>query len=169
MCRFLILIIATLCVCAALGNVSLAAEEETYIIEEYSFEWLVEKAGEVEMKVEKTHESTTITLREKFHFLRMTPENAVKVGEALKTTDTFYAKMRGSKEEMRENVKAGEYIVSFSQDPKYGFSVNIRPAERFGISAISLERRTAVQLANQLTKAQSMAAYVDRVIDAKLK
>lgn len=135
---------------------------EQFTIDEYDFEWTVAKSGDAKFVVEKTQEATTVYIKSgDMGYLNLTPKDAEAIGTALAKTDQYWKTMKGSETDTTERVPVGKYVVTFSNDPKYGFSVSIREAERFSMSSVSLKRDQAKKLAPSMSKAVALAAFVD--------
>jgi len=132
-------------------------------IDDYRFVWVVAKAGDVELRVEKTEDTTCIELCKGMDILTMTPANAEAVAAVLARADQYRQAMKGDAEK-RETVKAGQYNVTFANSPKHGFSVSVRSAERFSMNSIYMERKDAKALAVHMAKAKRLTALVDKKI-----
>jgi hypothetical protein len=141
------------------------ATEPAFMIEQYTFSALVADSGEAKLSVEKTDESTRMLLKSDSDYTYMQPEDAEAIGTALESTDMYWSKFKGSKQDVDETVEAGEFNVIFSNSPKYGFSVYIRTNEGFSLSSASIDRKQAKELSPHFKRSKLLAAHVDKVID----
>jgi hypothetical protein len=158
------------CVIFALVALLAQAAEPALKIEEYRFEWTVAEAGKAKLFVEKTNETTRIRIYDEHNFLSMSPADAKLVGIALAQADKYYAKFKGSKEDVQDSLAAGEHEVTFRTSVKYGFGIYIREKERLAFgSTTSLDRKQAAAFAPYLKRADEMADQVDKVIGGALE
>jgi len=144
------------------------ADNDEASIDDYRFVWVVAKAGDVELRVEKTEDTTCIELYKGMDILTMTPANTEAVAAVLARADQYHQAMKGDAEK-RETVKAGQCNVTFANSPKHGFSVSVRSDERFGLNSIYMQRKDAKALAIHMAKAKRLAALVDKKISPTTK
>lgn len=159
---------AFLLVTLAAATVLAATESDRFIIEEYSFTCPLAQSGDAILSVEKTHESTRLILKSGDDFVMLSPDEAASVGQALAATDKYWSKMKGSKVKTSDTVKAGEFSVTFAQDPRFGFAIAVSKPESFVFGRAALDRKQALDLAPHFSKAVERAAYVDKFIDAAI-
>jgi hypothetical protein len=84
--RFTVIVLglaAILVLAIARSPVSWAADKagdakDELTIENYDFEWIVAKTGDVQLTVEKTQDSTVIRLRERMDSLSFVPKDAAE-------------------------------------------------------------------------------------------
>jgi hypothetical protein len=141
--------------------------EDEFVIEKFDFDWIVVESGEGQLIVNKTHETTRITLREGGMMgdsLWLLPTDAETIGKALVDVDKYFAKMRNAKQDVQESIDAGNYNVTFSFSEKIGFRVYVMSKEQFSMSSLSLDRSQAKAFSPHLQKAKAMAAFLERKI-----
>lgn len=151
---------------ALIASSALAAEP--LVIEEYDFTWKVAESGKVRMLVVKDQDATTIRIVKEYDSISILPTDAKAVGAGLAQTDKFYAKLKGSQEDAREEIAAGDQRITFWNSPKFGFNVSIGEKESLVGRSIMLDRKQCAALAPHLKRAEDLAAHVDKVIDAAL-
>ncbi|MCP4484724.1 MAG: hypothetical protein GY823_09225 [Flavobacteriaceae bacterium] len=139
-----------------------------YVIDDYSFEWIVETVGKAELSIKKKNDSLKVILSVKggigYDSLYLSPKEAVLIGKALQETDKYYKKQKGSKKDISEKLQAGSYQVTFGTTEKYGFSILVREKGSFS-SYISLERKQARKLSKLLIDSENMSSFLDEKID----
>ncbi|MBL7223621.1 MAG: hypothetical protein ISS72_07200 [Candidatus Brocadiae bacterium] len=141
------------------------AAAESFELKKWHFTWIVAEEGDMRIELDLAPDRLTFDLRNPQMMmterLTLTPLEAAVIGKELQNTKKQWEAMKDAKEDTRKEARAGEYSVTYSQDMKYGFSVSIRPEERFAIgSTIFLKRDQAEALAPHLAKAEAMAKFV---------
>lgn len=131
-----------------------------FVIDDYTFQWRVAEIGNAKMVVEKTEDATTVLIWSDHDLLRLTPADAEALGGVLSLAGEKQRQLQGDVEKS-EQVKAGNSTVTFDHDPKYGFSVSIRPENGGFLSTVTLDRKAASAFAPHMKKAGRMAAFVD--------
>ena len=142
------------------GNVG---GEEDFSIDSYEFEWKVATVGDANLKIVKTDETTRVSISTNNGSLRLSPDAAAQIGNALAKTAEMAKKLKGTSDKS-EKVKAGDYVVDFSTSADGRFSAYVsRPGQVF--QSVMLDRETAIAFSPHLKKSKAMAAYVDKKIN----
>lgn len=157
-----------LCVLLMSVFLSSAAVADDYVIDDYSFKWEVESFGDVKLALEKSNDALKVIVTVKrgigMDSLYLTPSEAVGIGEALKSTEEYYKKQKGAKEDVSDTVKAGNYDIRFSTSVKYGFGVHVKEKRMFS-SGVYMERKEARKLSKLLRESEEMAGFLDKQVD----
>jgi len=135
---------------------------ETFVVDEYDFEWTVAEAGETKLIVRKTQDTTVIRLWGDMDILDMTPEAAEAVAAVLAKVDTHYATLKTAGKDGEVTAEAGGFRVRFVKDERFGFSVSVRSSARFSMSGLTLDRKGAKAFAPHMAKSKAMCAFVDK-------
>lgn len=151
--------------CGFGADVRKAAPRDEFTISDWEFEWKIIKGDDAALSIVKTQEVTRVTLRARMDSLWLAPKEAEEVGAALARTDEYWAKLKGSEQDVSEDVKAGKHSVTFRMSTKYGFSVTVAEEGRFMAGRVGLSRDQAKTFAPHLQTAVKMAAFVDRKVN----
>ncbi|MBW1803174.1 MAG: hypothetical protein JRJ85_20870 [Deltaproteobacteria bacterium] len=157
--------LVTLCCMAVFCGASDAADLK---IKDYVFTWIVYKAADLEMDIEKSPESVMAVLAGpggKLGRIVITPKEARAVGEILKKTKKYYDDQI-SKRDMnaKDVVEVGSYKVIFSSSRGRNFGVSVASSKIFG-SAANMSKEDALAVAPFLCQAPEMAALVQKRIN----
>lgn len=140
---------------------------DEYFIDKYEFKWVVTEQSGVSLSVIKTDEITYLRLTTKgsaYKQIRLTENEAKELSNSLKKTREYFNIQKGSKKDVTEKLIAGDYEVSFSTSPKYGFSVFIRKKSGLLYESLVLEKAEAIDLQPYLGKASELINFVDKKI-----
>lgn len=139
-----------------------------YFIDEYKFEWKVFSEGDLLMNIIKTEETTNVQLRSgdllSRSLLRLTPDEAVKIGSVLEQTRAFFDQHKGTESDVSDRVQAGDYQISFRTSVKYGFSVTIRDPSLLSMNTFSLNRAQATKLQTMLMQVPEMVTFINEKV-----
>lgn len=139
-----------------------ADEKPTFEMREWSFEWIVARAEDSRLVVEKTQERIGIALSTRSERIQLKPQDAKAVGTALAETDLICDRIRGTQTE--ETRPAGTLEVKFSWSEDVGFWIVIREKEGLFAESVYLGREEARTLGPHLLRGPEMVAYVDATI-----
>jgi len=157
--------LVTLCCMLGFCGASGAADLK---IKDYVFTWIVYKAPDLEMDIEKRPQDVMAVLAGPgggLGRLTVTPKEAKAIGEILKKTQKYYDD-QVSKSEMnaKDVVEAGSYKVIFSSSRGKNFGVSVASSKIFG-SAANMSKEDALAVAPYLCQAPEMAALVQKRIN----
>lgn len=148
-----LLLVVSVGLILALACAALADEK----IENYTFDWRVASSGESRLIVQKTDESTAVVIQRKGSMVRLSPRDAVSVGEALKGADAAFGESGGSNFE--KTVKVGKDTrIRFVRDDR-----NAYVAISTGLfGSVVMPRGEAKEIAKKLLISDKLCADVDR-------
>lgn len=140
-------------------------QKQTFSMTEYSFEWTVERVEEARLAVDKDQERTRVEIWKKYDSVYMSGKEAIAVGQKLADARKIFDEMKSKGVDATQRLETGSHIVSFSYDPKHGFSVSIRPDSEFGYrSGVFLSLAQAEAFQPHLILGQEMINHVDQTI-----
>jgi len=145
-----------------------AVDVEEFVIDDFIFSWTVAEVGDAKITISKGEGSkAAIFLTDGSTFSDLHIVNPKAIGRAMQRLDAYCRIRRGNKELKREkeNVKVGEFIVTFAHSPQTGCWINIKGTGILDLNGATFNRRIAKHLAPYMLKADAMAAYVDKKID----
>lgn len=139
-----------------------------YIIDDYSFDWIVANHGDASLIIQKEPDRMRVILRKKtgisLEQLCLTPLEAKEIGSVLAKANDYYDKQKESSSDVKDEENAGDYKVIFMTSMKYGFSVLILESARFSMSRFSLDRKEANGLSEDLADITEKANFLDNSI-----
>jgi len=137
------------------------ATGKPYVIDDYSFDWVLWRDGDAGLRIEKTQDTTRVRLSANMNRLGLSGAEAEAVGAVLAKTEAVYARLRAAGKDTSEKVKAGGLRVDFDFSQKFGFSAWVIGkgllAER-----IRLTKKHAVAVQPHLAQASALCDFVDR-------
>lgn len=162
--------ISAMLVCASMLFANPAVEE--FVIDDFYFSWTVDEVDDCELRITKDEESTDLTISDDKHHVRLSAEDAVLLGAALKRTDEFYKKIGKSKEEARIPLKVSENVTVYfaAKDATFfaviceGGDIDDFTDEEMKSHTAWLTRKAVNRFVPHLLKAGKMVEFVDEMI-----
>jgi hypothetical protein len=95
---------------------------------------------------------------------RYVPKDAETIAAVLSKADAEYAALKGDSDKSDE-VKAGDFLVTFRFSAQYGFSISVRPSDRMGgMESISMTREQAAKVQKFFAMGTKLAAVLGAMI-----
>jgi hypothetical protein len=141
--------------------------EAHFFIDDYKFSWMISEEKNGFVSIEKTQDTLFVQLvsgdgmsRE---YMRLSPQMAEKVGQALSQAPKYYKKMKDVEEDTTERLMIGDTSVTYSKNMKYGFSVWVK--EKGGWGMLSFDYKTAAKLGRELVSIKEKAEFLEATLD----
>lgn len=140
------------------------AADEDLEIDNFYFVWTLAESGDAKFQIYKDGDSTRAVLADRFHNLKIKPQDAESIAKVLARTEDFYKKLGGGAEKS-EAVVAGEFEINFRNTDKGKFYISV--SEKKGSimnRPVALDRAQAKALAKPMQRAVKAAALVDQKV-----
>lgn len=149
------------------------AKSQPFSMDDYQIRWTIMGVGNTELRIMKSPQNTFINIYRSNGItsaaVRMSPEDAVLVAQALERTQEIFDSQQNTTENVAESIDTGNYEVTFRTSVFNGFSVVIQEknrfndqfSDRYGTNAVTLPLQEALGITTDLHSARELADYLD--------